>query len=178
MSMLMLVRSLEDLARSCIALNDLFSFRHKHYPEAVLETLLGIWIDPRMAAESPGALVHNQAAYRPVRIRETVGLQSIWTLCWLETPAGEDRDEVSRRDLLAALIEPADLCQEGLPPGRFIPVFASEAPSSEVQIEMRSLLASHPHHLMSPWFQDAATGLLIRPDVYEAAQEGTWIAAQ
>ena len=176
--MLILVRSLEDLARSCIELNDFFSFRRKQYPEKVSEALLGIWIDPRMAAEPPGALVHNQAAYRPVRIREAFGLQAIWTLCWLETPAGEDRSEVSRRDLLAALIESACLCQEGLPPGRFIPVFPSETSPSAVQIEMRSLLASHLHCLMSPWFQDSATGLLIRPEVYEAAQEGTWIAAQ
>lgn len=146
MSMLMLVRSLEDLACSCIELNDFFSFRRKYYPETVLETLLGIWIDPRTAAEPPGALLHNQAAYRPVRIRETVGLQAIWTLCWLETPAGEDRGEVSRRDL--------------------------EAPSSEAQIEMRSLLARYSQHLMSPWFQDSATGLLIHPDVYDTAQEG------
>ena len=67
MSMLILVRSLEDLARSCIELNDFFSFRRKQYPEKVSEALLGIWIDPRMAAEPPGALVHNQAAYRPDR---------------------------------------------------------------------------------------------------------------
>lgn len=178
MSMLMLARSLDDLTRSGIELNDFFSFRRKHYPARALETLLGIWIDPRMAAEPPGTLVHNQTAYRPVRIKETVGLQSIWTLCWLETPAGEDRSEVSRRDLLAALIESAGLCQEGLPPGRFIPVFPSEAPSPAVQIEMRSLLAQHPHHLMRPWLQDSATGLLIRPDVYDTAQEATWIDEQ
>lgn len=172
MSMLMLVRSLEDLACSCIELNDFFSFRRKYYPETVLETLLGIWIDPRTAAEPPGALLHNQAAYRPVRIRETVGLQAIWTLCWLETPAGEDRGEVSRRDLLGALIESASLWQDGMPSGRFIPVFPSEAPSSEAQIEMRSLLARYSQHLMSPWFQDSATGLLIHPDVYDTAQGG------
>lgn len=178
MSMFVLVRSLEDLARSCIELNDFFSFRRKHYPETVLETLLGIWVDPRMAAEPPGALVHSQAAYRPVRIRETFGLQAIWTLCWLETPAGEDRGEVSRRELLAALIESAGLCQDGMPSGRFIPVFPSEASPSAVQIEMRSLLTPHPLYLMSPWFQDSATGLLIRPDVYDTAQEVTWIAEQ
>lgn len=178
MSTFMLVSSLEDLARSCIELNDLLSFRRKHYSEAVLETLLGIWVDPRMVAEPPGALVHDQAPYRPVPIRETFGLQSIWTLCWLETPAGEDCGEVSRRVLLAALIEPAGLCQEGLPPGRFIPVFPSDTSPSAVQIEMRSLLTPHPHYLMSPWFQDSATGLLIRPDVYDTAQEVTWIAEQ
>ncbi|HAS1942879.1 MULTISPECIES: hypothetical protein [Enterobacteriaceae] len=136
MSMLMLVRSLEDLACSCIELNDFFSFRRKYYPETVLETLLGR------------------------------------TLCWLETPAGEDRGEVSRRDLLGALIESASLWQDGMPSGRFIPVFPSEAPSSEAQIEMRSLLARYSQHLMSPWFQDSATGLLIHPDVYDTAQEG------
>jgi hypothetical protein len=178
MSMLVLVRSVEDLARSCIELNGFFSFRRRQYPLTVLETLLGIWIDPRMAAEPPGALVHNQAAYHPVRIRETFGLQAIWALGWFETPAGEYRGELPRLDLLGALIASASQWQDGMPSGRFIPVFPSKTASSEVQIEMRSLLSEHPHDLMSPWFQDAATGLLIRPEVDEAALQVTCIAAQ
>lgn len=172
MSILMLVRSLEDLECSCLELNNFFSFRREHYPETVLETLLGIWIDPRTAAEPSSALVNSQAAYRTIRIRETVGLQAIWTLCWLETPAGEDCGEVPRRDLLDALIESDRLCKDGMPSGCFIPVFSSEVPSSEVQVEMRSLLVRHSQHLASPWLQDYVTGQLIRPDVYDTAQEG------
>ncbi len=82
MSMLVLVRSVEDLARSCIELNNFLSFRLKQYPETVSETLLGIWIDPRMTEEAPCILaVPNQVPYRTIRIRETFGLQTIWTLC-------------------------------------------------------------------------------------------------
>lgn len=149
-----LVRSSEDLDRTCIELSNFFSFRRRQRDQAqVPETLLGIWIEPRMAAEIQCVLtVHDQsAADRPIHIRETAGLSGIWTICWLEIPGGKDRNEVSRLDLLGALIESAGLGQEGVSLGRFAPVFRSDTapPSSALRDQIF-------------WFRVAPTPLTAR----------------
>ena len=167
MSIFALVRGSADLARACEELGDFFSFRRRQRDQAPLaETLLGIWIEPRMAVEVPCVLTlrDQSAAGRPVQIRETTGLSGIWTMCWLETPGGEDRNEVSRQDLLGALIESSGFGQEGVPSGRFIPVFRSDAAPSEAQTEMRSLRKWYPHHMIAPLYQDPVTGRLSLPD--------------
>jgi len=79
--------------------------------------------------------------------------------------AGKDHRELSCLDLLGALVGSADPCSEGMPSARFIPEVPDGALPPDVQIEMASLLTQYPQHLNSPWFQDSATGLLIRPGV-------------
>lgn len=162
-----LVRGSTDLVRAREELGDFFAFRRRHEGQAQIpETLLGIWIEPGITVEAlcvPTSRGHS-AAGRPVQIRETAGLSGIWTMCWLGTPGGEGGNEVSRQDLLSALIEPTDSGQERMPPGRFIPVFPSDAAPSEVQTQMRSLLQLYPHHLMAPLYQDRDTGRLSMPD--------------
>jgi len=162
-----IVHSSTDLFRACEQLGDFFAFRRQKEGQAQIpETLLGIWITPDITIEAlcvPTSRGHS-AAGRPVQIRETAGLSGIWTMCWLGTPGGEGGNEVSRQDLLSALIEPADSGQEGMPPGRFIPVFPSDAAPSEVQTQMRSLLQQYPHHLLAPLYQDRDTGRPSMPD--------------
>lgn len=154
------------MPRSCIALNDFLSSKRKQYPAMVPEILLGIWIDPGMTSEIPESLAaHNQAAYQQVYIRETTGLQGIWTICWLQASDEKGHHEVSRLILFDALIELTSHRQENPAAGCFIPVFPSQTPWSQLKIEMRCLLAVHPQQLMSAWLQDSATGLLIHNDL-------------
>ena len=161
--MLVLVRGSEDLARACSELSDFFAIRQRQRDHApVPETLLGIWVGPGMAAEVPSVLTSRtrSAAGWPVQIRETVGLSGIWTICWLETPRGEGRDDLSRFALLGSLIESADQGEDGVSPGRFAPVFRGVTAPSEVQAEMRSLQEPYSHHLLTPLFQNPVTGRL------------------
>lgn len=162
-----LVRSTTDLVRAREGLGDFFAFRRWQEGQAQIpDALLGIWIAPGIAVEAlciPTSRGHS-AAGRPVQIRETAGLSGIWTICWLEIPSCDDRDEVSRLDLLSALIEPTDYVQERISPRRFIPVFPSDAALCEVQMQIRSLRQLYPHHLMAPLYQDRDTGRLSMPD--------------
>lgn len=167
MSLLPLVSSSEDLARARIELSDVLGLRMRQQGQvSPPEGLLGIWIERRMAAEIPCVLtVHDQCADgRHIHIRESAGLSDIWTILWLETLGGKDRNQVSRLCLLGALVESAGLGQEG----RFVPVFRSDTAPSEVQTQMRNLLKWYSHHLMTRLFQDPATGRLFPPDECDA----------
>lgn len=165
MSMLALVRSLEDIPHRSIGLNNFLLFKNQHGHAKPSERLLGIWLDPDMVADTPDSLgVRNQGADQDIYIRETSGLQGIWTICWLGAADEKEGDEISRLLLLDSLIERAEARQQGPPSGRFIPVFHSNAAEFELKVEMGQLVEQNSHYVMPAWFQDAVTGRLIRPD--------------
>lgn len=175
MSMLALVRSLDDIPHRSTGLNNFLLFKHQHDPAVRSDMLLGIWLDPHMVADNPDVLtMPNQDVDQGIYIRETAGVRGVWTICWLGAADQQDGDDVCRLLLLDSLIGHVSARQQGSPSGRFIPVFPTRTSESELKNEMDRLLAQNSHYLMPAWFQDAATGRLLRPEVDEAAPEHRW----
>lgn len=173
-----LVRSAEDLARARRELGDLFSWRQQDAVKSP-NTLLGVWLDEDMVTTPPHELtVHNTSgANRTFYILETTGVSDIWTLCWLDTSERDRHNDLSRLDLIAALIHStAPNGREDLPFARFIPVISSDATPSEVRTELGKLLEHYPHHLMPAWFQDSVTGRWVSAE-YITARSGQWTNA-
>jgi hypothetical protein len=175
MSVLALVGRLDDIPRPGIGLNNFLLFMSQHDPVMSAEMLLGIWLDPHMVVDTPDVLVvANQRVDQDIHIRETAGLQGIWTICWLGAADEKDGDAICRLLLLKSLIEHPSARKHEPPSGRFIPVFPSRTSESELKNEMGRLGAQNSHYLMPAWFQDAATGRLFQPDVDDAAPEPRW----
>jgi hypothetical protein len=165
MDSLAIVRSKEDLQRTCEDLANFFSLRPlqtaagRYSPES----LLGIWIDPRIANTLPEVLVLSSdgAGDRRLQIQESVSLSSIWTLCWLAGAGEEGRHRLSRPELLEALTEAAQQSQRGAP--EFIPVFPRDRNATEVEAELQLLQRRHSVNVRPPLYLDGATGRFIPP---------------
>ncbi|RYV49438.1 threonylcarbamoyl-AMP synthase [Pengzhenrongella frigida] len=159
-----LVRSREDLPRACRDLSDLFALQmHQQCRTSPPEDLLGIWVDEQAVVQTPSFLpAHDQSsADRPIDIRYTAGLSGIWTLCWLEMESDSRNRAVTRLDLLAGLVRHS----EGPLHGRFLPVFPSDTPPSEMESQMRSLQDRYPRRLIGSLIQDSASGRVTWQEV-------------
>ncbi len=155
---LALVRSLPDLERACEELSDFLSLRCQRNPTAIPDTLLGIWVDTHLAANTPCTLRLREwpTARRTARIGETTGVSGIWMLCWLEVPTRARAP--SRGELLGALLEASMYDREARQPW-FVPVFPLYTPARDVNAEMQRLNTRYPN-LLPPLYQDPSTGRL------------------
>lgn len=154
-SSFLLVRNLRDLDRDRTGVNAYLSHLRRRADSSDRDALQGIFIDEDSVANLPGALVLPDAAGgdRIVRIVEAAGINGIWMLCWLDTPAAS----VARADLLAALLE----CfghDESSPacPARFIPVFPDSAPAHHVRTELQRLQARYRDVVLAPVREEAS----------------------
>jgi len=157
----LLVRHLKDLKPANEELAAYLSILQRISSDTVCGAIQGIWVDDEGVANLPSTLVLPGSGGErcSVRIVETMGINGIWMLCWLETSA----DRVSRIDLAAALLErfyhevtaPAKLA------ARFIPVFPSNRSSSSAKVELRALDACYPGLVLTPAYQDEDGRLLI-----------------
>lgn len=169
MTQFALIRSLADLARACEDLSGFFAARRQQNPRLSPEALLGLWLEPKLAAETPLVLniPDSAGALQPVRIPESIGVSAIWTLCWLDVPDEPD-GKLCRLRLLEALLELSDVRQDEALQGRFIPVFSDAVPESDVQAEYCRLGRRYPDILLKPLFQERHTGRLLVPGKYDA----------
>jgi len=153
-----LVRSQEDVSRTCRDLSDLFEQQMRRDRRASpAECLLGIWVDPHLVESPPSVLCvdgRSSSAEASVPIRCTAGLSGVWTLCWLEVAGRTDGVTMSRGDLLAGLTAHGGEASRG----RFAPVFPSDTAPSEVEFQMRELESRYPRRLMAPLIQDLVSG--------------------
>jgi len=158
-----LVRSRQDLARVRNDLSDFFATLIRHSGrESPTEDLIGIWINAPLAKQSPHLLTVRcrSTPDRHIDVRQTAALSGIWTVCWLEQAQEQGPIEVSRLDVLSALVASSGRDQPGGPPSRFVPVFRNDVAARAIHAELDNLREHHPMRLMTPWLQDPASGRL------------------
>jgi len=157
----LLVRCLKDLQPANEELAAYLSILRRISSDIVCGTIQGIWVDDEGVANLPSTLVLPDSGGErcTVRIVETMGINGIWMLCWLEKAA----DTISRIDLAAALLERFD--HEVTAPtklaARFIPVFPSNGLNSSAKVELRALDACYPGLVLTQAYQDESGRLLI-----------------
>lgn len=170
MAQFALIRSFADLARACDDLSGFFAARRQQNPPLLPEVLLGMWLEPQLAALPPSVLnvPDNSGARRPVRILESVGLSEIWALCWLDIPSNR---ELCRLALLEALLDASDSSQnEEAQQWHFIPVFPDDIPESDVQAEYHRLSRRHSEVLLAPIYQERHSGRIIVPEKHKTGR--------
>lgn len=157
----LLVRHLKDLKPAKEELAAYLSILHRISSDTFCGAIQGIWVDDEGVANLPSTLVlpDSGGERRSVRIVETMGINGIWMLCWLDASA----DRVSRIDLVAALLECFDheVTAQTKLAARFIPVFPSNGSSSSAKIELRALDVCYPGLVLSPAYQDESGRLFI-----------------
>ncbi|KKB07138.1 hypothetical protein VE25_19060 [Devosia geojensis] len=162
MSMFAVVHRPADLARACEDISAFLAFHHRKRAASRAEPLIGIWLDPGMAAEMVAEL--NEKAPKTAagfgKVRESVSLGGVWTLCWL------DSERVVRLPLLETLLEQSIADAENAARRRFIPVFLDDLPVSEVQSEMHELRRHRPSCVMPSLWQEGETGRISLPSDY------------
>jgi hypothetical protein len=156
MSLFALVRNLKELQYACDALSAFFAQR-RHYHPSSRETLLGIWVEEHWVADLPYILEWRSS--QALRVRETTGVSGIWMLCWAETAAGAA--PMSRNILVKSLLKTFEHCRVGATSPNFIPVFDASAALGKMQTEMQPLAAAYQELLLSPLYQNPATGRLL-----------------
>lgn len=159
MSVLLLVRAMDDLPRACREAGELLAFHcRRRACNASGPVVLGIWIDARPAREVPAALScrDRTGARRTFSVRESAGVPGVWTILWLDVPDDTGSDE-ARHYIVQALIESSR--PDGAS-GRFAPVFAADTAAEAVQAGMQRLRERFPGRLATPLFQDPAAGWL------------------
>lgn len=119
-----------------------------------------------MVTEPPQSLTLNHKTgtdSQVIPVRETVSTSAIWTLGWLEAGPGKDEASFDRTSLLKALLEASRNSQQNKFPGKFIPVFETNATAPDVQTEVSSLRAEFPGLLLTASYYDPASGRLFPP---------------
>lgn len=127
-----------------------FLSRRSQYEAQTAGELLGIWLDPVLAAD-PGPYLGDRADQ--LCVREAVGRPGLWLACFLESPDGR---AVTRADLLSALISSASFrARENDAGGCLIPVYSQTADRSGILADLECLSARAGQYLGEPWLQDA-----------------------
>jgi hypothetical protein len=123
--------------------------------------LIGIWVDAVMVEVPPQVFdCVSISGRRPIQIRETVGLDGIWQLCWLDVTSDGKSDTLAemREALVSALLgerpRSADRADQ-----RFIPVFDADDTLAFIQPQIKRLQERFPDLIGLPatWNRTTAT---------------------
>lgn len=149
---------LADLPRARAELSEFLGLQRRR-ADFCSEKLLGLWIDPRWGAQLPCELLccgqHGKGGV--AYIRETIGINGIWMLCWFDIPA--TTRPLTRSTLLKSLVATIESARTDPPPA-FVPVFPDDATAGEVRTELQQLTTEHPDLILAPLYQDASSGRL------------------
>lgn len=125
-------------------------------------SLIGMWNAPLMIERLPEVFgCRSDSGKFQFRIRESVGVNGLWELCWLDTnlgPGANDPD-ATRKFLIAALIEEQ---QPRTPPpnSRFAPIFDPEKQYGYVHRQTDHLKGLFPGRIGEPAIWNKATGAI------------------
>ena len=178
MSMLLLIRSADDVRSAVKAASEFLVYRRRHFEEPrETDEVLGIWLRRELDADLPAwlwfdrelgagvrvdSLPAGEAASRlspreaAVGILESFSLSGLWTLCWIdgtllrEAPSSAER----RRRILDAVLSTAAASQSPCEPGTFFPVFGASDGSDSIDATMRELQEHYPKLIGGTWFID------------------------
>jgi len=177
MSMLLLVRSANDVRAAVKAASEFLVYRRRHFEEPrETDEVLGIWLRRELDADLPAWLwferelaagvgvdsLPGETASRlgpreaAVGILESLSLSGLWTLCWLDgTLLREAPSSAVRRGrLLDAFLSTASASQSPSEPEAFFPVFNVSDASDSIAAIMREFRGRYPKLIDRTWFMD------------------------
>ena len=177
MSVLLLIRSADDVRFAVEAASEFLVYRRRHFTEPrETDEVLGIWLRRELDADLPawrwfdrevGAGVRvdslpgeTAAGLGPreaaVGILESFSLSGLWTLCWIDgTLLREAQSSAERRrGILDAVLSTASASQSPCEPGTFFPVFGAVDASDSIDATMRELQEHYPKLIGGTWFID------------------------
>lgn len=126
--------------------------------------VIGIWVDSTMVDAVPAVFdVRSATRHRRFRVRESVGVNGLWSLWWLDVElAGVSTAFQTVRESLIATLAAVQPSRDGDRVPRFVPVFGVEQHSSAIQIEVDRLRELFQSRIGEPVTWDSRTGALLR----------------
>ena len=176
MSMLLLIRSADEVHSAVEAANEFLVYRRQRFAEASeADEVLGIWLRRELDADLPawlwldrelGGGVSIDAPGRDtskvsrgksgVGIRESFSLSGLWTLCWIDgtllrtAHSATDR----RRTILDSLVGTPSASRALGATESFFPVLAAVDTVESIKATMSELEDRYPQMVGGTWFVD------------------------
>jgi len=175
MSVLLLIRSADDLRSAVEAASGFLLYRRQRFPETrETDEVLGIWLrrdlDADLAAwlwldRDRGADISIDVAEDPskgspgesgVGIRESFSLSGLWTLCWIDRTLLRTAHSATerRRTILDSLLGNAYASRFSSATETFFPVFAGVDAIESIKATMLELGNRYPKMIGETWFLD------------------------
>ncbi len=177
MSMLLLVRSADDVRAAVKTASEFLVYRRRHFAEPrETDEVLGIWLRRELDEDLPaslgldrelgaGVMVDSLAKENASRlglreatvsILESFSLSGLWTLCWIDGTLLQQAPSPSERRLriLDAVLNTVAASQSPCELGAFFPVFGASDASDSIGATMRELQHHYPKLIGGAWFVD------------------------
>ncbi len=177
MSMLLLVRSADDVRAAVKAASEFLVYRRRRFEEPrETDEVLGIWLRRELDAGLPAWLWFDRELGARVRvdslpgetasrldpreagvaILESFSLSGLWTLCWIDVTLMQHASSPAerRRRILDAVLITASASQSPCEPGTFFPVFGANDASDSIGATMRELQDHYPKLIGGTWLVD------------------------
>ena len=175
MSMLLLVRSADDVRSAVEAANEFLGYQRQRIAEArEADEILGIWLRREldvdlpawlwldrdrgagMSIDVPGDASKISPGEVGVGIRESFSLSGLWTLCWIDGTLLSTAHSATerRRTILDSLLAAASASRPSSATETFFPVFAATDAVESIKATMSELEDRYPQMIGGTWFLD------------------------
>ena len=172
MSLLLLIRSADDLRSAVEAASEFLVYRRQRFAKArEADEVLGIWLRRELDADLPAWLDRDRGAglsidvprdtskvsveESGVGIRESFSLSGLWTLCWVDGTFLSTAHSAAerRRIILDSLLGTASASRSSSATEKFFPVFAAGDSVESIKATMSELAERYPQ-ISGTWFLD------------------------
>ena len=175
MSMLLLIRSADDVRAAVETASELLVYRRQRFAEArEADEVLGVWLRRELDADLPawlwldrdrgaGTSIDVPRDTSKVRlgesgvgIRESFSRSGLWTLCWIDGTLLSTAHSATerRRTILDSLLGTASASRSSSATETFFPVFAAVDAVESIKTTMSELAARYPQMIGGTWFVD------------------------
>ena len=175
MSMLLLIRSADDLRAAVETASELLVYRRQRFAEArEADEVLGIWLRREldadlpawlwldrdrgagMSIDVPGDTSEVSPGESGVSIRESFSRSGLWTLCWIDGTLLSTAHSATgrRRTILDSLLGTASASRPSSATETFFPVFAAADAVESIKATMSELEDRYPQMIGGTWFLD------------------------
>jgi hypothetical protein len=175
MSMLLLIRSADDVRSAVKAASEFLVYRRRRLAESrEADELLGVWLRRELDVDLPSWLWFDRElgagmsidvpkdaskvglGESGVGIRESFSLPGLWALCWIDGTLVSTAHSATerRRIILDSLSGTASASRSSSATARFFPVFAADDALESIKATMSDLEDRYPHMIGATWFLD------------------------
>ena len=169
MSVLLLIRSADDVRSAVETASELMAYRRHRFAEArEVDEILGIWLRRELDADFPAWLWLDRDLGVPgdasrispgeagVGIRESLSLSGLWTLCWLDGTLLNTAHSATerRRTILDSLLATASASRSSSATETFFAVFAAVDAVESIKATLSELKDLYPRVIGGTWFVD------------------------
>jgi len=158
MSMLLLIRSADDVRSAIEAANEFLVYQRQCVAEPrEADEVIGIWLRRELDADLPDWLCLDRELGVPrdadVGIRASLSLSGLWTLCWIDGGLLRTAHSATerRRAIFDSLLGTA---QSANATKTFFPVFAAVDAVESIKANMLVLEDRYPQMIGGTWFLD------------------------